>query len=283
MLDGRDVLARGGDDHFLLAVHHLEEAVVVDLADVAGVHPAVVVDQLGARLGVLVVAAGVHRAAGEDLAVLGDRDLDAGLGAADGAEPEAAGTAGGDRAGGLGHPVDVVDRQAEAGEEPGGLERHRRRRAAGPGHAVEAEHRLHRGEHGGVRRRRTSPAARGWSRGRTAATRRTPGPTAIASATACFLASSVSIASRPPMPVWIFSQTRGTPKKRVGRTSPSAPTSWAGSPIEVHVARRRPAGCRCRAPARRCARRGGRRRRCSRPRARRCGCCSRPRRARCGG
>ena len=33
------------------------------------------------------------------------------------------------------------------------------------------------------------------------------------------------------MPVWIFSQTRGTPKNRVGRTSPSAPTSWAGSPM----------------------------------------------------
>ena len=78
------------------------------------------------------------------------RDLDAGLGAADGAEAEAARTAGRDRAGGLGHPVDVVDRQAEAGEEPRGLQRHRRRRAARPGDAVEAEHRLHRREHGGV-------------------------------------------------------------------------------------------------------------------------------------
>ena len=58
------------------------------LADVAGVHPALVVDQLRAGLGVLVVAAGVDRAAGQDLAVVGDRDLDAGLGAADGAEPE---------------------------------------------------------------------------------------------------------------------------------------------------------------------------------------------------
>ena len=53
-----------------------------------------------------------------------------------------------------------------------------------------------------------------------------------------YFARSPSPARRPPagpgrllaassamMPAWIFSQTRGTPKKAVGRTSPSVPTS----------------------------------------------------------
>ena len=66
-----------------------DEAVGVDGADVAGVQPAVVVEQLGGRLGAVEVAAGVERAAGEDLAVLGDADLDARLGPADRAELEA--------------------------------------------------------------------------------------------------------------------------------------------------------------------------------------------------
>ena len=86
-----------------------------------------------------VVAGGDDRAADEDLAVLAELDLHAGHGPADRAEPEAVGAVGGDRAAGLGHAVDVVDGDAEAGEEPGDLDRHRRGRGAGPRHPVEAE------------------------------------------------------------------------------------------------------------------------------------------------
>ena len=41
----RDVLAAGGDDDVLLAVGDHEEAVVVDVPDVAGVHEALVVER----------------------------------------------------------------------------------------------------------------------------------------------------------------------------------------------------------------------------------------------
>ena len=51
-----DVLAPGGDDQILLAVGDLQEAIFVDLADVAGVQPAIIVDRRPGRLGVLEVA-----------------------------------------------------------------------------------------------------------------------------------------------------------------------------------------------------------------------------------
>ena len=47
----RDVLAARGDDELLLAVDDLQVAVVVELADVAGVEPAVGVEHLGRLLG----------------------------------------------------------------------------------------------------------------------------------------------------------------------------------------------------------------------------------------
>src|SRR3546814_965362 len=108
---------RGGDDHFLLAIHHLEEAVLVELADVTGVDPAVGVDELASGVLLAVVAGHGHRAAGEDLAVLGELDLDARERAAHGAEAERVRTAGSDRRRGLGHPVDVIDAHAETGAE----------------------------------------------------------------------------------------------------------------------------------------------------------------------
>src|SRR3546814_9729893 len=48
-----DVLAARGDDDVLLAVGDLEEAVGIELADVAGVEPALGVHRLGRRLRVL--------------------------------------------------------------------------------------------------------------------------------------------------------------------------------------------------------------------------------------
>ena len=81
-----DVLAAGGDDDVLLAAGDLDEAVGVDLADVAGVEPAVD-DRLPGRLLVLVVALEDVRALDQDLAVVGDLDLAAGEGFADRARP----------------------------------------------------------------------------------------------------------------------------------------------------------------------------------------------------
>ena len=52
-----------------------QEALVVDLADVAGVEPAVRVDHLGGGLRSVPVALHDVRALGEDLAVLGDLQL----------------------------------------------------------------------------------------------------------------------------------------------------------------------------------------------------------------
>ena len=56
-------------------------------------------------------------------------------------------------------------------------------------------------------------------------------PAAIESCTILTLSGLSSAASLAEMPVLIFSQTRGTPKKPVGCTSPSAASSSAGSPI----------------------------------------------------
>ena len=52
----RHVLAGRVDDELLLAVDDLEVAVLVELADVAGVQPAVGVDRLGGLLGLVAVA-----------------------------------------------------------------------------------------------------------------------------------------------------------------------------------------------------------------------------------
>ena len=53
----RDVLAARGLDQVLLAVGDAQEAVGVELADVAGAEPAVGVERLGGRVGQVVVAA----------------------------------------------------------------------------------------------------------------------------------------------------------------------------------------------------------------------------------
>ena len=57
--------------------------------DVAGAQPAVLVEHLARRLLVLEVAGEDRRAADQELAVLGELDLDARERLADGAEPEA--------------------------------------------------------------------------------------------------------------------------------------------------------------------------------------------------
>ncbi len=71
---GKDVQPLGRHDHFLLAPLDEDAALVVALADVAGVEPAVGVEDRG---GIFVVAARDVLAANQNLAIVGDADLDA--------------------------------------------------------------------------------------------------------------------------------------------------------------------------------------------------------------
>ena len=88
---GRDVLPARGDDDVLLAVGDRDEAVVVDRRDVARAQPAVLAQHLGGRLGLLEVAGEDGLAPDQQLAVLGDTQLEAGQRGADGAEAVAVG------------------------------------------------------------------------------------------------------------------------------------------------------------------------------------------------
>ena len=126
MFAGVEVLAAGGDDDVLLAAGDLEEAVVVELADVAGVQPAV--DQrVGGRLGVLPVLPEDIGPPHQDLVVvLGDPDLDARQRLADRAELEVVERADGADAGGLGHAPALHHRHPGRVEELEDLRRDRR-------------------------------------------------------------------------------------------------------------------------------------------------------------
>ena len=70
-----DVLAARGDQDLLLAPGDPDEALVVDLAHVTGVEPAVALEHLGGRGVVLPVAGEDLAALEQQLAVLGDPDL----------------------------------------------------------------------------------------------------------------------------------------------------------------------------------------------------------------
>ena len=104
----------------------IDEEAVVELADVAGVEPAVRVDRLGGRLGLVVVALHDVRAARQDLAVLGDLHLDARHRPPDRAEAPAAAAVDADDRRGLRQAVALVDLHAGADEELRELARERR-------------------------------------------------------------------------------------------------------------------------------------------------------------
>ena len=82
-----DLLAVGEGEHVLLAAAEDEEPVRGELAEVAGVVPALGVDRGRRGLRVAPVAGEAAGAAGQDLAVLGEADLDAGDRLADGLHP----------------------------------------------------------------------------------------------------------------------------------------------------------------------------------------------------
>ena len=132
---GRDVLAARGDDELLLAPGDAQEAVVVDLAAVAGVELAVD-ERLGGRGVVVPVAAEDYRAADEHLAVVGDADGRAGDGTADRADAQGRRGAERRRRRGLGEAVALVDRQADAAEEVAEPGAERGAAGEGVGHAA---------------------------------------------------------------------------------------------------------------------------------------------------
>ena len=91
-----------------------------------GVEPPLAVDRLGRGLGLVEVALHDVRAAGQDLAVVGDPHLDAPQRPADRAEPPAARPVDADDRRGLRQPVALVDLDAGADEELGEVARERR-------------------------------------------------------------------------------------------------------------------------------------------------------------
>ena len=128
---GGDVLAPGRDEDLLLAARDPQEPRLVELADVAGVEPAVG-QRLGGGVRVVVVAAEDDRTADEDLPVVRDPDGQARDGPPDGADPVCGQRVHRDRGGGLGEAVALQHRQADPAEEvpeqrgERGAARHRR-------------------------------------------------------------------------------------------------------------------------------------------------------------
>src|SRR6266704_1904135 len=114
---GSDVLAARRDDQFLLAAGHGKEPLLIERADVAGVQEAVCVERLGGGLRVAPVAAEDHRAADQDLAVVGDPYGGAGDRQADGADLVAARPVHDGGRGGLGQAVTLEHGDAGAAEE----------------------------------------------------------------------------------------------------------------------------------------------------------------------
>ena len=134
----RDVFAAGRDDDVLLAVHDLQVSVLPG-ADVAGVEPALRIDRLRGELRILEVALEDMRAPREDLAVLGQRHLDAGDRLPDCLDPGALDAVDRDHARRLGQPVSLDERDTEGMVVLEQLGRGRRRAAHGDAGAVEAE------------------------------------------------------------------------------------------------------------------------------------------------
>ena len=215
---GRDVLAARGDDELLLAVDDAQVAVVVELADVAGVQPAVGVERLGRALGIVEVAAEDVAAAAEHLAVVGQAQLHAGDG------PPHRARAHPDRVprhgpGRLRESVELRQRHARAAEELEDLDRDRGRGRDRDPQVVEAEQLPGRSQRLGVdplvlgreldRELLAAGPVLGDPRADLERLRRTPRRgSGSAASTACTV-------------LWIFSNVRGTPKRICGFVSAS--------------------------------------------------------------
>src|SRR4029077_1145784 len=142
----RDVLPARGLDEVLLPVGDAEEALRVELADVASVEPAAGIPALGRRLRAAVVAERDVRAARQYFAVLRDADLAAVQRQPDRSELEAVGPVAGEARGGLGETVAFEDENADRVEELRDLARQRRATRDHEAH-VAAQQLVDAGEH----------------------------------------------------------------------------------------------------------------------------------------
>src|SRR6185369_7771096 len=102
---GCDVLARGGDDHLLLAAHDVEEPVGVAAPQIAGVQPPPAGGRVNTGFDLPVIPRRHRRPLEQDLAVVGDVDADSGQRQPYAAEAVCRLGVGGGRAGGLTHSV----------------------------------------------------------------------------------------------------------------------------------------------------------------------------------
>ena len=126
----RHVLATSGDDEVFLTAGDGDEAIFGDIAQIAGVQPAIS-DLLGSDPRVVVVALAHQRSFDHQLAVLGNAGGDTAHRHADGADAVVLWQAHTHRAAGFGHAVAFQHRHADAVEEVGKLGVHRS--AAGDG------------------------------------------------------------------------------------------------------------------------------------------------------
>ena len=164
-----DVLAHRGLEERLLAIRNLQEAIGVDLADVAGVDPPVP-QRLGRLRRFLVVPQHVARALDEDLAVVGNLHLDARERLADCEEAVRGERVGGRPRRHLGHAPAIEDGHADRPEELLDLPRQGRPAAdeepqSASGQAV-AERREHQAVGDAVLRAQQGPLLRRMAEGR---------------------------------------------------------------------------------------------------------------------
>src|SRR6266540_5867525 len=144
------VLSPSRDDQLLLPVHHAEEMIFVQRADIARVGPAVLADQRGRVLRLPKVARRDDRAASEYLPVVRDLDLHPGQRPPHGTELERLQRVRRHRSGGLCHAIHVKDLYAETSEESADLDGQRSGRAQRDARLAEAEQRPDRAEHLGI-------------------------------------------------------------------------------------------------------------------------------------
>ena len=218
----RDVLPTGRDNELLLPIDDPNDAVAIDGRDVSRVQPPVVCEGLPRGLGVAVVAGTDVPAPDQELAILQDALLDPDEGGADGPQPDVLGASDVGEAGGLGHPVPLLDRDADAVEELQDVHGDGRRPGGRKEDTVQTDPLAD--------LRTDQPVERGPSQPdphRNGA----PGllePNGLPSD----LDGPKGAANAPRIPARIFSHTRGGPANAVGRTSG---TMWITSAMSGHM------------------------------------------------
>ena len=168
-------------------------------------------------LGQVAVAGHHDAAAHEQLAVLGELQLDAGRRRADRPDLDPVGRVARARAAGLGHAPQLRQRDADGVEELDDLDGRRRGADVDRLDLVEAEHRAQPGEDLLVGR--ATAAASSSGTGSPACSRRTLRIAASSAACTGARSSSGRAASIVSSPALSFSQIRGTAKNQLGRTS----------------------------------------------------------------